>query len=33
MLFSSLDDNFPVRLFYILYMQETGNLNINSLVQ
>ena len=28
MYFSSLDHTFPVHLFYLLYMQETGNVNI-----
>ena len=32
-IFSCLDHTFPVQLFYQLYMQETGNLNITSLVQ
>ena len=32
-LFSCLDHTFPVHLFYQLYMQEAGNLNITSLVQ
>ena len=31
--FSCLDHTFPVHLFYQLYMQETGNLNITGLVQ
>ena len=31
--FSCLDQTFPVHLFYQLYMQETGNLNITGLVQ
>ena len=30
--FSCLDHTFPVHLFYQLYMQETGNLNITGLV-
>ena len=33
MYFTSLDHTFPVHLFYLLYMQETGNLNITGLVQ
>ena len=32
MYFSSLDQTFPFHLFYLLYMQETVNLNITSLV-
>ena len=32
-IFSCLDHTFPVHLFYQLYMQETGNLNITGLVQ
>ena len=32
MYFTSLDHTFPVHLFYLLYMQETVNLNITSLV-
>ena len=31
--FSCLDHTFPVHLFYLLYMQKTGNLNITGLVQ
>ena len=31
--FSCLDHTFPVHLFYQLYMQETGNLNITGPVQ
>ena len=31
--FSCFDHTFPVHLFYQLYMQETGNMNITSLVQ
>ena len=31
--FSCLDHTFPDHLFYQLYMQETGNLNITGLVQ
>ena len=31
--FSCLDHTFPVHLFYQRYMQETGDLNITSLVQ
>ena len=32
-IFSSLGHTFPVHLFYLLYRQETGNLNITGLVQ
>ena len=32
-IFSSLDHTFPVHLFYLLYMQDTSNLNITGLVQ
>ena len=31
--FPCLDHTFQVHLFYQLYMQETGNLNITGLVQ
>ena len=31
--FLCLDHTFPVHLFYQLYIQETGNLNITGLVQ